>query len=244
MAYGGEVIRVEPVHGKRSTVTHLGSGCFAGLPSPLEAGRYHSLAVSSETLPEVLEVTATAPDGLVMGDAPPRAPGRGHPVPPRVDPHRRRHGHAGELAEVRPRRLTRPVTVAARAHGSVWSGHVFVLRPTARLSLHGIGMGGVHARPRASPGPSRAAGTLKPCVVEARDRGRNRHRAHTTPPVNRTHEPRHPRASHPSTQSFGWLPSSRRSSSSSIVRVGANRVERSGQPHAKTRLLTLAIKAT
>jgi anthranilate synthase component 2 len=67
LAYGGDVIRVEPVHGKRSTVTHLGGGCFAGLPSPLEAGRYHSLAVSSDTLPEVLEVTATAPDGLIMG---------------------------------------------------------------------------------------------------------------------------------------------------------------------------------
>jgi anthranilate synthase/aminodeoxychorismate synthase-like glutamine amidotransferase len=67
MAYGGDVIRVEPVHGKRSTVTHLGGGCFAGLPSPLEAGRYHSLAVSSETLPDVLDVTATAPDGLIMG---------------------------------------------------------------------------------------------------------------------------------------------------------------------------------
>ena len=67
MAYGGDVVRVEPVHGKRSTVTHLGSGCFAGLPSPLEAGRYHSLAVAADTLPEVLEVTATAPDGLVMG---------------------------------------------------------------------------------------------------------------------------------------------------------------------------------
>ena len=67
MAYGGDVVRVEPVHGKRSTVTHLGSGCFAGLPSPLEAGRYHSLAVAADTLPEALEVTATAPDGLVMG---------------------------------------------------------------------------------------------------------------------------------------------------------------------------------
>ena len=41
--------------------------CFAGLPSPLEAGRYHSLAVARETLPDVLEVTAWAPDGLVMG---------------------------------------------------------------------------------------------------------------------------------------------------------------------------------
>jgi anthranilate synthase component 2 len=67
MAYGGDVVRVEPVHGKRSTVTHLGGGCFAGLPSPLHAGRYHSLAVSIESLPEELEVTATAPDGLIMG---------------------------------------------------------------------------------------------------------------------------------------------------------------------------------
>jgi len=40
---------------------------FAGLPSPLDAGRYHSLAISRDTLPEVLEVTAWAADGLVMG---------------------------------------------------------------------------------------------------------------------------------------------------------------------------------
>ena len=41
--------------------------CSPGLPSPLEAGRYHSLAIARETLPDVLEVTAWAPDGLVMG---------------------------------------------------------------------------------------------------------------------------------------------------------------------------------
>ena len=67
MAYGGEVIAVEPVHGKRSAVTHAGLGCFEGLPSPLDAGRYHSLAVARDSLPEALEVTAEAPDGLIMG---------------------------------------------------------------------------------------------------------------------------------------------------------------------------------
>lgn len=67
MAYGGEVVRVEPVHGKRSPVEHLDEGCFAGLPSPLDAGRYHSLAVARDSLPADLVVTAWAPDGLVMG---------------------------------------------------------------------------------------------------------------------------------------------------------------------------------
>jgi anthranilate synthase component 2 len=67
LVYGGEVIRVEPVHGKRSAVDHRGLGVFTGLPTPLEAGRYHSLAVARESLPDVLEVTATAADGLVMG---------------------------------------------------------------------------------------------------------------------------------------------------------------------------------
>jgi anthranilate synthase component 2 len=67
LAYGGEVVRVEPVHGKRSAVSHAGQGVFAGLPSPVDAGRYHSLAVARETMPADLEVTATAPDGLVMG---------------------------------------------------------------------------------------------------------------------------------------------------------------------------------
>jgi anthranilate synthase component 2 len=67
LAYGGDVVTVEPVHGKQSAVDHRGIGCFEGLATPLEAGRYHSLAVARESLPPVLEVTATAPDGLVMG---------------------------------------------------------------------------------------------------------------------------------------------------------------------------------
>ena len=67
LAYGGEVVTVEPVHGKQSAVDHRGVGCFEGLATPMEAGRYHSLAVARESLPDVLEVTATSPDGLVMG---------------------------------------------------------------------------------------------------------------------------------------------------------------------------------
>ena len=67
IAYGGDVIRVEPVHGKKSPVEHAGEGVFAGLPSTVDAGRYHSLAIARDTLPPVLEVTAWSPDGLVMG---------------------------------------------------------------------------------------------------------------------------------------------------------------------------------
>jgi anthranilate synthase component 2 len=67
IAYGGDVVRVEPVHGKRSPVLHGGEGVFAGLPSPLDAGRYHSLAIARSTLPADLRLTAWSPDGLVMG---------------------------------------------------------------------------------------------------------------------------------------------------------------------------------
>ena len=67
MVYGGEVVTVEPVHGKKSAVDHRGQGVFEGLPTPVEAGRYHSLAVARDSMPDVLEVTATSPDGLVMG---------------------------------------------------------------------------------------------------------------------------------------------------------------------------------
>jgi anthranilate synthase component 2 len=67
IAYGGDVIRVEPVHGKKWPVEHAGQGVFAGLPSTVDAGRYHSLAIARDTMPPVLEVTAWSPDGLVMG---------------------------------------------------------------------------------------------------------------------------------------------------------------------------------
>jgi len=67
VAYGAEVIRVPPVHGKASPVHHAGIGSFEGLASPFDAARYHSLAVSRERLSGELEVTAWSPDGVVMG---------------------------------------------------------------------------------------------------------------------------------------------------------------------------------
>ena len=64
-AFGGEIAAArELVHGKACTVKHDGRGLFTGLPTELEAGRYHSLA--AETVPDELEVSATADDGEVM----------------------------------------------------------------------------------------------------------------------------------------------------------------------------------
>jgi len=60
-AYGGKVVRAtRAVHGKTSRVSHDGSELFAGLPSPLQVGRYHSLVVERASLPDSLQVTATA----------------------------------------------------------------------------------------------------------------------------------------------------------------------------------------
>ncbi len=60
-AFGGRTIRGEPIHGKDAEVEHDGSGLFAGVASPLRAGRYHSL-VADPDLPDELEVTATYED--------------------------------------------------------------------------------------------------------------------------------------------------------------------------------------
>ena len=65
-AFGGDVVRHEPVHGKTTEITHEGTGLFEGLESPLVVGRYHSLVVDSRTLPDCLMVTATG-GGVVMG---------------------------------------------------------------------------------------------------------------------------------------------------------------------------------
>ena len=65
VACGLEVGRVAPVHGKTSSVTHSGTGVFAGLPSPLVATRYHSLAIADAGGP--LIANAWSGDGVVMG---------------------------------------------------------------------------------------------------------------------------------------------------------------------------------
>ncbi|HLW95412.1 MAG TPA: aminodeoxychorismate/anthranilate synthase component II [Solirubrobacteraceae bacterium] len=58
-AWGGQVIRHEPVHGKTSIIEHDGRTIFTGLPQSIEVGRYHSLIASDHELPDVLEVSAT-----------------------------------------------------------------------------------------------------------------------------------------------------------------------------------------
>jgi len=67
-AFGGRIVRAQRVmHGKLSPVTHDGRGVFAGLPSPFNVTRYHSLAIERATCPACLEISATADDGEIMG---------------------------------------------------------------------------------------------------------------------------------------------------------------------------------
>jgi anthranilate synthase/aminodeoxychorismate synthase-like glutamine amidotransferase len=65
-AFGGRVVRHEPVHGKTSPIAHDGRTIFAGLPDPLTVGRYHSLVVEESSVPAALEVSARG-GGVVMG---------------------------------------------------------------------------------------------------------------------------------------------------------------------------------
>ena len=66
--FGGDIVRAERLmHGKTSDAKHDGRTIFAGLPEPLEVGRYHSLCANDETLPDVLEKTAETARGEIMG---------------------------------------------------------------------------------------------------------------------------------------------------------------------------------
>jgi anthranilate synthase component 2 len=65
-AFGGNVVRASPVHGKVSEIKHTGTGMFRGIKDPLRATRYHSLVVERSSLPRELTVTAET-DGLLMG---------------------------------------------------------------------------------------------------------------------------------------------------------------------------------
>ena len=66
--YGGNVVGAPHlVHGKTSPISHNNEGVFVGLPNPLSATRYHSLIIERETLPEVLSITASTDDGMIMG---------------------------------------------------------------------------------------------------------------------------------------------------------------------------------
>jgi para-aminobenzoate synthetase component II len=65
--FGGNVVRApEPVHGKPAEVKNDGRTLFEGLPPTFAAGRYHSLVVDRETMPDSLEISAETDDGIVM----------------------------------------------------------------------------------------------------------------------------------------------------------------------------------
>jgi anthranilate synthase component 2 len=66
-AYGGRIVRTAAMHGKVSRVHHTGKGVFRGLNNDFEATRYHSLTIAPDSVPAVLEVNATASDGVIMG---------------------------------------------------------------------------------------------------------------------------------------------------------------------------------
>ena len=69
-AFGGDIIRAERImHGKISAITHTGNPLFAGVPSPFQATRYHSLIIQRDTCPEELEITAETAAGEIMAVA-------------------------------------------------------------------------------------------------------------------------------------------------------------------------------
>lgn len=68
--FGATVVRAPaPMHGKVDTITHNSEGVFDGIPSPLEATRYHSLTLARDGFPDCLEITAESSDGVIQGIA-------------------------------------------------------------------------------------------------------------------------------------------------------------------------------
>ena len=66
--FGGKIVRnKEIVHGKTSPLCHNGKGLYQGLPQNIEIGRYHSLIIERESLPDCLEITSELEDGTIMG---------------------------------------------------------------------------------------------------------------------------------------------------------------------------------
>jgi anthranilate synthase/aminodeoxychorismate synthase-like glutamine amidotransferase len=67
-AFGGKVVRAPRImHGKTSMISHDGAGVFAGVTSPCEIGRYHSLIAEPHSLPNELQVSARTDQGEIMG---------------------------------------------------------------------------------------------------------------------------------------------------------------------------------
>jgi anthranilate synthase component 2 len=66
--FGARVVHAPTLmHGRTSTITHTGKTIYRSLPSPLTVGRYHSLVVAPDHLPDVLKVSAATDDGVIMG---------------------------------------------------------------------------------------------------------------------------------------------------------------------------------
>lgn len=68
-AFGGNVIKTYPMHGKVSQIFHHQENIFSKIPSPFNATRYHSLIIEKESLPQNLKITATTEDGIIMAVA-------------------------------------------------------------------------------------------------------------------------------------------------------------------------------
>jgi anthranilate synthase/aminodeoxychorismate synthase-like glutamine amidotransferase len=66
-AFGANVVRGDPVHGKTAKILHDGEGVYKGLKQSFEATRYHSLVIEPGSLPEELVVTSRTEDGTIMG---------------------------------------------------------------------------------------------------------------------------------------------------------------------------------
>jgi anthranilate synthase/aminodeoxychorismate synthase-like glutamine amidotransferase len=68
-AFGGNIVRTHPMHGKISEIFHYQQNLFKNLPSPFKATRYHSLIIDKKTLPKNLSITAETSDEIIMGVA-------------------------------------------------------------------------------------------------------------------------------------------------------------------------------
>jgi anthranilate synthase component 2 len=66
-AFGADVVRGEPVHGKTAKILHDGKGVYAGIEQGFEATRYHSLVIEPDSMPDCLVVTSRTEDGTIMG---------------------------------------------------------------------------------------------------------------------------------------------------------------------------------
>ena len=65
-AFGGKIIKTEPMHGKISNIYHNNTGIFHNIPSPFKSTRYHSLIIEDKSIPECFNITAKTEDGIIM----------------------------------------------------------------------------------------------------------------------------------------------------------------------------------